>query len=454
MPSAKRSQNIIFRLLSSPDDKFIESGLRILAARSAKGQKIDKNLKDVLLALSGSPNYEIRRTATHILVNHFPGVQLIPVKKKELNPIFNLSIPTPKDLSPESIEDLQPEDTVRDNVDPVRFVEPFAYWIDLISDQCEIPEINLAYRTYQITRELEPPEKLTGEYELALRKHTKAIDMEYPMARPRHRAIHRALMYLLAEIIDAGALEETDPIIKLFDFYDPAIAFISPVERPDFVKSLLKDGNSNYSLNKEWALTIKPAEKDHPVVLDNGDCIIAEYTLNRNQGWGLPTETFMRQLMAEGNRQMQTDEFIYGKILHCNIKEYPTNYEVRPPHLIVTNQFFAGSGDGDRYHWLALNPGFALLMKWSPSSDGLFRWVDSTGNTMVESIYWEDGNFWEPPPHYDSTTGVGWIVVATAEAMDQIRSINLPYFWESSIVRTMTEENQPYKMQETFIDYL
>lgn len=454
MPSAKQYDNIISRLLTSADDKAIESGLRILASHSVTGQKVDGSLEDALSALSISPNYEIRKTASQILASNFPESKLPVVKKKELNPILNLILPTPADLDKEEIEDLQPEDTVKDNIDPIKFVEPFAYWIGLVSDQCGISEINLAYRTYQIARNLESPEKITGKFESDLREHNKAIDLEYPLPRPRHRLIQRALLYLLAELIDAGALEETDRVIDFFNFFDPLVSYITPIARPTFVKSLIKNGNSNYSLNKEWTLSIKSEEKDHPALLENGYCVIGEYTLNRNQGWGLPTETFMRQLIAEGYRQIQTDETIFGKMLHCIIKEYPRNYNVKPPHLVVTNHFFAGSGDGKKYHWLALNPGFAQLMKWSPASDGLFRWVDGNGNTMVESIYWEDGNIWEPPPHYESITGVGWIVLASGEAMKQIRSVNLPLYWESCIVRTINEEGQEYERSEIFTDAL
>ena len=454
MSSTEPHNNIISRLLNSTDDKSVESGLRILASHSVIGKKVDSALENVLSILSISLNYEIRKTARHILASNFPELKLPSVKKRELNPVFNLILPTSTDLDTEGIENLQPEDTVKDNVDPVRFVEPFAYWIGLISDQCGISEANLAYRAYQIARNLESPEKITGKYESGLREHNKAIDLGYPLPRPRHRLIQRALLYLLTELIDAGALEETDPVMELFNFFDPLVSYISPVARPSFVKSLIKNGNSNYSLNKEWALSIKSEEKVHPALLENGHCVIGEYTLNRNQGWGLPTETFMRQLIAEGNRQIQTDETIFGKMLHCSIKEYPRNYNVKPPHLVVTNHFFAGSGDAKKYHWLALNPGFAQLMKWSSASDGLFRWVDGNGSTMVESIYWEDGNIWEPPPHYDSTTGVGWIVMASAEAMKQIRAANLPLFWESCLERTINEEGYEYKRSETFSDSL
>ena len=41
--------------------------------------------------------------------------------------------------------------------------------------------------------------------------------------------------------------------------------------------------------------------------------------------------------------------------------------------------------------FLALNPILAADIGWRPAQDGLFRWVNDTGELMAESIWWRQG---------------------------------------------------------------
>ncbi|MDF5717509.1 MAG: hypothetical protein PUP93_27500 [Rhizonema sp. NSF051] len=72
-------------------------------------------------------------------------------------------------------------------------------------------------------------------------------------------------------------------------------------------------------------------------------------------------------------------------------------------------------------NWLALNPAAGRALGWTPSSNGLFRWVDSQGRVMVESVWWIDGIFNQNNSSHDEV-GEGWLVLASEEAWSQIAS--------------------------------
>ena len=71
--------------------------------------------------------------------------------------------------------------------------------------------------------------------------------------------------------------------------------------------------------------------------------------------------------------------------------------------------------------WLAFNPEIAIEMGWQLDGQGLFRWSDSSGELMVESICWQDGNLAYQAPHgYGSLCCKGWLVVASTMAYDEL----------------------------------
>ena len=56
------------------------------------------------------------------------------------------------------------------------------------------------------------------------------------------------------------------------------------------------------------------------------------------------------------------------------------------------------------------------------SSDGLFRWVDNTGQIMAESISWADGNVETyDSGDLDASSSEGWLVLASPAGWLQMR---------------------------------
>jgi hypothetical protein len=88
--------------------------------------------------------------------------------------------------------------------------------------------------------------------------------------------------------------------------------------------------------------------------------------------------------------------------------------------LIIQNVTYGFDSSGS--DWLALNPFIGHRLGWQLSKDGLFRWVDVAGNTMVESLWWLDGQVEQSPPHLNNEVGEGWLVVASQSAWDLIKA--------------------------------
>jgi hypothetical protein len=90
--------------------------------------------------------------------------------------------------------------------------------------------------------------------------------------------------------------------------------------------------------------------------------------------------------------------------------------------------------------WLAVNPAIPLRLRWKHSPDGLFRWVDSKGNIMVESIRWQEG-----PIHRQSrisdVCSEGWLVVASPEAAKMISKAVGAAIRLDAVVRLYREED-------------
>lgn len=73
--------------------------------------------------------------------------------------------------------------------------------------------------------------------------------------------------------------------------------------------------------------------------------------------------------------------------------------------------------------FLALNPTVGRRLGWSLSSNGLFRWEGTTGEIMVESLWWRDGWIVHKAPLPEAEVGEGWLVRASREGWRKLREV-------------------------------
>ncbi len=94
-------------------------------------------------------------------------------------------------------------------------------------------------------------------------------------------------------------------------------------------------------------------------------------------------------------------------------------FETTPIPLVIRHLALGTPTPGE--DWLALNPEVGRQLGWKPAGEGLFRWVDAGGQTMVESLWWNDGDFSSDTGHSGEQVGEGWLVLAKQDAFMQLR---------------------------------
>ena len=105
--------------------------------------------------------------------------------------------------------------------------------------------------------------------------------------------------------------------------------------------------------------------------------------------------------------------------------------------------------------WIAFNPFIARNLGWSLETDGLFRWVDSDGATTVESIWWVDGlvGLSASGPSSEEV-GVGWLVLASQSALEQMRRQFGSLAKHSIVARKYNLDGEPVERSAASSDLL
>ena len=81
-----------------------------------------------------------------------------------------------------------------------------------------------------------------------------------------------------------------------------------------------------------------------------------------------------------------------------------------------------------RASWLAINPIVTRKLGWSLNKEGLFKWCDSAGKTMVKTEWWRNGRLHRHAPA-DGVRSEGWVVKVSPDGFDQLREMIYPAKW-------------------------
>lgn len=88
--------------------------------------------------------------------------------------------------------------------------------------------------------------------------------------------------------------------------------------------------------------------------------------------------------------------------------------------------------------FLALNPYVGFRLGWTFAADGLFRWNDSSGAIMAESIRWTLGNVEATEVGgYKERAAEGWLVLASPKGWEALRPM-LVHFVRHRMAARMT----------------
>jgi hypothetical protein len=201
----------------------------------------------------------------------------------------------------------------------------------------------------------------------------------------------------------------------LYPIYDPNLELKNAVERPLELRAM--DWGLGDDRAKAW---LKGENADswvyYPEFVD-GLHIIGERTLLIRPDWEWPREERYRGLVISPRESNLSRECLFSN-LELTLKTYLRKDGQTGDQFIILNSEHQLIGPA--YRWAAINCAFARYLGWLQSNDEPFKWVDTSGDLMVKSIYWRDGWIGLEPPHFESLCE-GWLVLATEKGFDIIR---------------------------------
>lgn len=257
--------------------------------------------------------------------------------------------------------------------------------------------------------------------------HLKEINLRCISRRPLVQEALDAVMEVTTELIDGGAV--TDDLREdWFMSYDFGDILIEECQRPASVSPIMSD-DIRAAIPENWVLSAQASPRLSET-LNTVDkyFVIAEHTVLAVPTEKDVTETFMSKVSLLGMESALEDGkrpfFYVGSAFQHPMEDYLLAGTGNPHFIICRGGYYSSASI--RKHWLAINPSCALFLGWKPSPQGLFAWVDESGNKMVETIYWQSGN---PSFKYrfEYETGEGWLVLASPEALVQLKSIGQLY---------------------------
>jgi hypothetical protein len=310
------------------------------------------------------------------------------------------------------------------------FVRIFDSDVQLLSKTTGIEYNTIAMRILMIARKLEPESMWDENAEKKMINWLKNINQELIYNRPRPQIIKRALNILLGEIIDANMMPDNvihlvcSSIAKRVSKY---LSLVSPNITPSIFKNnpfIIEWKNDIHRRSEKWIENIN--FDMHTIFSKYKDkIIIGAYIIFSYFDRGKPTEEDITCICFEDMvESINEKEFLLNQLNTLSFYSsdlYPKLYIDMPKSLTI---YCSEIGiDHCGISWMAFNPEIALKLNWKlDNSEGLFKWINSNKKIMVESIYFSDGSLALQPPRSDLFCSKGWLVLASEEAINQIKN--------------------------------
>lgn len=423
--------------------------MAVLTAVAEVAPEVVSGMRDSVEQLLMSPHLGIRQAARRLLDServlpadaveaHVPSVSALRALPAVYDFAFQPRGPVHRLREIRSGELLPPTD------DPADIVSVFRGELDAIARLARVQPEALYHRVVQIMSGLSGGTLTDTEAEL--QKQFKKIGLRKALyRRPRSQLVRRAMFHAAAELVDAGRIEadEVSRIESLTRDSDPTMLRVRPCARPAFIAPILERAVSHY-VEEDWTagVTIVPSALNADRNTIDG-VILAEETRLRWLDWKTPAEVRVGAripgdipdaLLQESTDLMADLCEVWS---HVRVTDYLTHQsETELPVVLQHGYQFDTPGK----RWLALNPAVGRKLGWIPASQGLFRWLDSVGDTMAESIWWEDGNpdLW--PPQFEDEVACGWLIRVSAAGWKELNGALGPLLDCIRVVRTADEQ--------------
>ena len=356
-------------------------------------------------------------------------------------PLPNITIPL------EALPEGQP---LPDSNDPLELIRPFQKRFEMLSKLTDIPLQNLVARAVTLMNTLKPWDEWNKHAEENFRGWMQSAHLEMPFVRPRVTVALRAFGQVLTELADAQFLDER-PLSFLQNFtrlHDPTLSLLTPIPRPPEIIAPNGEEMGPYP-RKDW---VNSGAEAFPLVLDvlsDGRIVLGELSRFVNLDEGTPQEDRWAMICHVDWPSPDT--------LDDSLKFFPSSSEWFAwdyPYLEESQLWPSTIIHGYRFQveltvkdWLAIHPDIPLRLGWRLATEGLFRWVDAKGVTMVESIRWQDGPIHHHPLRLREVSSEGWLVVASPQAVELISQAVGPAVRLSVIFRQYRDQDKRDKKE-------
>jgi hypothetical protein len=293
-------------------------------------------------------------------------------------------------------------------------LEIFSAWFSALADHTQIDETTLRYRAQTIYADTKSKFFWAQDCEKFEEKWKAALSSDESFVRPQYRVARHSMMVMTQELVDAGAIEETEvPAAEhLRQVLDPLFIGLKPSFKPRNIQVPQERANAR---DQSWL--IQPSGE---AVLSSccreveGRTVLGEATLIRSNFFSRETENRSWGLTSGPGRA--GIRFI-GELSSAYYLRGLSQRHIGPELLVArgSSPLFRST-----LGWMALCPTFAHKFGWELSNSGLFRYCDSSGDIMVESLWWREGWCHRRQPIQDGFASEGWLVVASPAALHQL----------------------------------
>jgi hypothetical protein len=403
-----------------------ELGLMTVASAGMSDTAVLAPFGKQLANLTAANHFGVRRLAQRLSAL-LPAQAGMPTavrsaERRDLPPAYNLAYPEYRSSRRIVEQPVLSQEFLPPTEEPAELVSPWRGEAKLIAEIARVQPEALYQRTAELM--VEPGGADFDSIERTLRRRLDGMELKLGFRRPRAALGRRALGIATTELIDAGriqedALETVDIILRAGD---PRMLLCRPGVRPVWIEPIReRASNGHYVAGWESSVSIDQSALLLPEAVTDG-VVVAEETRLRWLEWDRPEEIRLGAVVGGVPPDSLLNED--SPLLHLCVEwrhELADRYEnLSGPakHIIGVQNGFRFETPGDR--WYAFNPSVARALGWMRDPNGLFRWTDSTGRVMVETLLWQDGLYEQQAPKPKVEVGWGWIVKASSAGWLQV----------------------------------
>lgn len=419
--------------------------LMVLRALNCARGGMPASLHEALRPLLGGRSFHDRRAAHSLVDTDGRAVLVAPAAADDrvLPPIFGNKYPAASRPRPRPL--LERGAMLPPARDAADLVYLFRKKLDLIAKSASVQPEAL----YRYVADLATPRRLPSgepdysfEDEPLVREDLDRLGLRITYRRPRQLRVEAAISEAVTMLVDRGRLGLHDLAMLdwLLPLEDPQLLIAHPTTRPAYVAPIPERAKSTYgSVDETWTHSAG-TENALTGFAEGGWIILAEYTWLRWLNWKYATETRVgvRRLARSHSTEISQEDSKDPNDIDGDIDASEAlSLHIPKHHSLAIDEYVAGARSGyslvvhnssyqwfsQGRRWLAFNPALAEHLGWCIDPDGLFRWLDSEGSIMVESVWWRDGFAQQKPPLFDDEVGYGWLVRASGEGWRQISEV-------------------------------